>query len=223
MNEEVYITHWGGTQIGQKPGVRAKYFGRDWEAAQFDTPLPPEHVFDAIDKVTDGIPLTREELPEAASVWNEKAFARKKDLFAVGGFYAVKGKTAEIMAQFDFGEGGLVPMPLYGPDLKTPWPEPCWWINFGASKNCLVAAESKDLSPVGRRDKPAEEQLWSYFGAREDGSIAVTPAALSGADLWTERQLRRVIFMSGRLRNALLAAKVRPKTDTHRAKIVRDR
>lgn len=219
-NREVYTTSWGGTPIGLRPGIRAKYYGHDWAPAQFDTPLPPPEVFDAIAKVTDGIPLMRSELPEAASVWNERAFAKKGDLFAIGGFYAVRGKMAEIFTKFDFGEGGLVPVPLFGPDLETSWPEPCWWINFGASKGCFVAAESKNLYRHGPPDKPVEDQTWSFNGPNDDGSIAVTPAALTGASLWTERQLRRQIFMSGRLAKALMAAKVRPKLRLGRAAIV---
>jgi len=209
-------------QIGLKPGVRAKYFGHDWEAARFDAPLPPEEVFDAIRKVETASPLERHELPEAASVWNEKAFAKKKDLFAVGGFFAVKGKMAEILSGCDLGEGGLVPMPLYKDDLETPWPEPCWFINFGGSKDCFLSAESKNLYLHGPSDRPEEDKFWSFHGSEEHEAIAVAPAALQGADLWIERQLRGQIFMSGKLARAVKAAKVKPTFPLQRVKIAGD-
>lgn len=111
MSNDVYRTSWGGDmRIGLKPGIRVKYFGHEWEPAQFENRTPPPEVFDAIHKVNRGVPLDRSELPELASVWNESAFGKKGDLFGIGGFYAVRGKMAEVLQKFDLGEGGLIPV-----------------------------------------------------------------------------------------------------------------
>ena len=222
MSGEVYRTSWGGDmRIGLKPGVRAKYYGHDWEAAQFDTPLPPDKVFDAIHKVDASIPLKRDELPEAASVWNEKAFAKKGDLFGIGGFYAVRGKMAALLHEFDLGEGGLIPVPLFMDDLTTPWPEPVWFINFGASKGCFLPDESKGLWGYLKSQKTGEE-TWRFNGSAEDDMLAASSAALNGSALWIERALRSQIFMHGDLAKAIWAAKVKPQLHASRVRIVED-
>lgn len=219
MSGEVYRTRWGGDmRIGLRPGVRAKYYGHDWEAAQFDTPTPPEEVLTAIKKVRSGTPLLRSELPEAASVWNESAFAKKGDLFAIGGFFAVRGKMAEILQDFDLGEGGLVPVPLFKDDLETPWPEPVWFINFGASKGCFLPQESKGVRFLLRhRD---DYDVWTFNGATEPGMVAVAPSALGGSVLWIERSLLSEIFMSGDLVRALNKAKIKPKLHASEVRVV---
>ena len=221
MSNDIYRTSWGGDiRIGLKPGIRVKYFGHEWEPAQFENQTPPPEVFDAIQKVNEGIPLDRSELPELASVWNESAFAKKGDLFGIGGFYAVRGKMAEVLQKFDLGEGGLIPVPLLKSDLKTPWPEPVWWLNFGATKGCFVPEESKGLRfLVDHRDG---YKIWSFNGSTEDDMIAVSPRALEGTALWVERALLRQIFISGNLVRALAEAKVKPKLRLSRVHIVGD-
>lgn len=76
---------------------------------------------------------------------------------------------------------------------------------------------------VGLRDvsymNADESEFWATYGL-EDGDIAVTRAAFEGADLWFERRLKDKIFMSGRLHDAILAAKVKVKFQFARARIV---
>lgn len=219
---EVWVTRWGGTAVGDKPGLRTKYLGHDWQPAQFIIPAAPLEVIETFRKTYFGVPYSEEDFPEAVAVWNEKAFARKKDRFAAGGFYAVRGRTAEILAESDLGKGGLIPMPLFKADLETPWPEPCWWLNFGESKDSFVPGESKNLFEYRKHPVTAEE-CWSFMGPSVDYSIAVSRKALTGSDLWIERQLRGEIFLSGRLARALIKAKIKPPLlHMHRAKIVGD-
>ncbi|HEY6965622.1 MAG TPA: hypothetical protein VI407_10430 [Erythrobacter sp.] len=221
MSNDVYRTSWGGDmRIGLKPGIRVKYFGHEWEPAQFENRTPPPEVFNAIDKVNRGIPLHRSELPELASVWNEAAFAKKGDLFCIGGFYAVRGKMAEVLHQFDLGEGGLIPVPLLKADLKTPWPEPVWWLNFGATKECFLSEYSEGVRfLVEHRDK---YEIWSFNGSTEDDMIAASPGALAGSALWVERGLLSEIFIHGDLVRALAEAKIKPRLRFSRVRIVGD-
>lgn len=221
MSNDVFRTSWGGDmRIGLKPGIRVKYFGHEWEPAQFENRTPPPEVFDAIRKVDRGIPLGRLELPELASVWNEAALAKKGDLFAIGGFYAVRGKMAEVLQKFDLGEGGLIPVPLLKNDLKTPWPEPVWWLNFGATKGCFLPEDSKDVRfLMEHRDG---YKVWTFNGSTEDDMIAVSPNALNGSALWVERGLLSEIFISGDLVRALVEAKVKPKLRFSRVRIAGD-
>lgn len=215
---EVYVVHnWRGGNVGVKTGSRTKYFGHEWNPPQFEVPTPPKEVFEAIHKVNQGIPLDRVELPEAAAIWNEKAFARQGDLTAIGGFYAVRGKLAEVLQQFDLGEGGLIPVPLFKNNLVTPWPEPVWWVNFGATKGSFVPEDSKGIELIGR-----VQGTWSFNGSTEDDMIAVSPRALKGSALWVERALLKEIFLSGDLVRVLVEAKIKPKLRFSRVRIAGD-
>lgn len=215
---EVYVVHnWRGGNVGVKTGSRTKYFGHEWNPPQFEVPTPPNEVFETIHKVNQGIPLDRFELPEAAAIWNEKAFARQGDLTAIGGFYAVRGKLAEVLQRFDLGEGGLIPVPLFKNDLITPWPEPVWWVNFGATKGSFLPEHSKGIELIGR-----VQRTWSFNGSTEDDMIAVSPNALVGSVLWIERGLPREIFISGDLMRALAELKVKPKLHFSRVRIAGD-
>ncbi|MBU2588385.1 MAG: hypothetical protein KJ872_09755 [Alphaproteobacteria bacterium] len=221
MMGEVYVVHnWRGGNVGVKTGSRTKYFNHEWNPPQFEVPTPPNEVFEAIHKVKQGAPLDRAELPEAAAIWNEKAFARQGDLTAIGGFYAVRGRMAEVLLQFDLGEGSLIPVPLFKDDLITPWPEPVWWVNFGANKECFLPEESKGVRfLMEHRDG---YKVWTFNGSTEDDMIAVSPNALTGSVLWIERGLLREIFISGDLMRTLAEAKIKPKLRFSRVRIVGD-
>ena len=60
---------------------------------------------------------------------------------------------------------------------------------------------------------------WGAFNL-EDGDIAVTAAALEGPDLWIESKLGKKIFMSGRLHDAIVAAKIKVNFQFAQARIV---
>ncbi|MEZ5884474.1 MAG: hypothetical protein R3D53_11615 [Paracoccaceae bacterium] len=111
MTQEVWVSSVmtgssRGGRIGDKQGIREKYYGEDWAPPTFILGVPPKHVLAAIRRHYDGHTLTREEFTEAMYVFDEKRWARQKDLFMAGGFYAVQGKLAEVLKQFDLGEAG---------------------------------------------------------------------------------------------------------------------
>jgi hypothetical protein len=216
MSNDVYVaSNWGAGGVGNKTGVRTKFFDHEWNPPQFEIPTPPDEVFKAFQKRNAGIPLQRNDYPEAAAVWNGKAFAKKGDLTAIGGFYAVRGELAEVLQRFDLGEGGLIPIPLFKDDLITPWPEPVWWVNFGVTKGCFVPEDSKGVELIGR-----VQGTWSFNGSTENDMIAVTPRALEGSSVWVERGLLGEIFMLGDLMRALTAVQVKPKLHFSRVRIV---
>ncbi|MFC3308963.1 hypothetical protein [Blastomonas aquatica] len=96
--------------IGMKQGARAKFYGHDWNPASLTIPTEPEEVYQASKRHREGFALQRSELPEAIAVWDEKRFNKVKDIFMAGPFYAVKGRLAETLSQFDLGEGGDNPL-----------------------------------------------------------------------------------------------------------------
>jgi hypothetical protein len=215
MTQEVWISSVmteGG--IGNKQGIREKYYGEDWAPPTIILDVPPKHVRDAVHRHWDGHALTREEFVEAMYVFDEKRWARQKDLFMAGGFYAVRGKLAEVLKQFDLGEGGLIEFPIYQADKVTPLPGPFYLLNFGCIKDSVVIEQCQKLRHVFHPD----HDQWGGFGIVDDG-IAVTAAALEGPDLWFESKLRKKIFMSGRLHDAIMAAKIKVNFQFARARI----
>jgi hypothetical protein len=85
-----------------------------------------------------GEPLRREAFPEALYVFDRERFEKLGDLFAAGGFYFVKGKLAKVLSQFDLGQGGLIPLPIYQEDKVMPVAGEFYTWIFGAQKNAFL-------------------------------------------------------------------------------------
>jgi hypothetical protein len=191
--------------LGNKLGLRQKWFGEPWEApyVQHRVPKKSEKVFAAVLKHAAGQTMKREELPEASAVYSMSHFKRAKDVFFVGAFLAAKGKVAEVLSKFDFGVGGgLVPHTIYEADEKTPLPGPFYIVNFGPSKDCFLPDASTNIEKMGV-DRQTGQTVWSLLYLK-DGDIAVSSAALAGSDLWMCPGISQGrIFMSHRLVEAL--------------------
>ena len=146
--------------------------------------------------------MQREELPEAAAIWNEKSFRKIQEISWAGGFLFVRGKLAEILSRFDLGEGGLVPFPIHKADLETPYPGEFFLLNFGARKNSLLPEKCEDAHKFVV-EKATGKQLWKINYLKADAQVAMSQAALDGPDLWFEEASHNKIFMSDALGIAL--------------------
>jgi hypothetical protein len=195
-------------QLGDKLGLRQKWFGESWEApyVHHRVPKKSERVFAAILKHAAGQTMRREEMPEASAVYSMSHFRRAKDVFFIGAFLGVKGRTAEVLSEFDFGPGGgLVPYTIYEADEKTPLPGPFYIVNFGPTKDCFLPNMSTNIEKIGV-DRQTGRTVWSLQYLK-DGDVAVSSAALAGSDLWMCPGISQGrIFMNHRLVEALRAA-----------------
>lgn len=212
--------------LWNRQGIREKFYGEDWAPPTFQLGVPSKQVLHAHMRHNRGETLQRTDFPEASYVFAEGNWKRVGDLFSAGTFFAVKGRLAEVLKDFDLGDGGLIEFPVYEADKTTRLPGPFYLLNFGAIKDSFVPAESQSRvgeKVVGLRSRRELErdgyELWAAYGLA-DGDIAVTRDALEGADLWFERKLENQIFMSGRLHDAIVAAKVRTKFDFAQARII---
>ena len=208
MVDQVWISEvMSNNELGNKVGIRQKWFGEPWEAPYVNHFVPEisERVKAAMYAHYAGHTLKREDMPEAAAVYSMSHFRRAKDVFYAGGSLAVKGKVADVLSQFDFGAGGgLVPFTIYEADEKTPLPGPFYIINFGPLKDCFLPDASTNIRKLAV-DHKTGETLWT-IGFPKDGDIAVSPAGLAGADLWMCPGLEGRIFMSNRVVEALKTA-----------------
>lgn len=189
--------------LGDKPGTHTKYYGHDWNPAEFEIPVEPDEVYAAYRRHRTGHALQRSEFPEAIAVFDEARFSKRKDLFFSGPFFAVQGKLAEVLARFDLGEGGLIPFTIYQADLETPYPGEFFLLNFGCRKNTLVPEESEKISKFVV-EKKTGIQHWKV-DEWVKGPVAVTSDALGGCDLWVEEILYNKLFMSDALAQAITA------------------
>ncbi len=209
MSEEIWVSSVGSNYLlGDKLGIREKHYGQDWAPPKFEHDAPTKEQAFNSNRHARGEKLRREEFVEAAFVFDQKRWPRAKDFFAVDGFYAVKGRLAAILKDFDLGEGELVEFPIYEADKTTRLPGPFYFLNFGSQKDCFIADETKGSRLIGRNKKTGVE-LWGAAIEPMDGDIAVASSALEGADLWIDPKLNGKIFMSGRLHDAIEAAKLK--------------
>jgi hypothetical protein len=209
MADQVWISEvMGNGQLGDKLGLRTKWFGEPWEApyVHHRVPKKSERVFAALLKHAAGHTMKREEMPEASAVYSMSHFRGAKDVFFIGAFLGVKGRVAAVLSKFDFGAGGgLVPHTIYEADEKTPLPGPFYIVNFGPRKDCFLPDASTNIENLGNHHQTGQP-LWSLLYLR-DGDIAVSPVALAGSDLWMcPRISQGCIFMSNRLVEALKTA-----------------
>lgn len=212
------------SRYGDKQGLREKFYGHDWEKPTHLTPTQPPEVNDAMQRHGKGETLTREEFPEAAYVFSERHFSRVGDYFYICGFVAVKGKLAEVLADADLGTGGLVPFPIYQEDKKTLVDGKSFFLNFGAQKNSFLLSESnqKFLEPLLTLEKNGVE-LWKVKAGFGNNDIAVSPAALIGADIWFEPKVWRKLFISDRLVASLRSSEVKTDFSLKRCRIVEEK
>lgn len=189
-------------------GIRDKYYGYEWGAAQIDHvggyQPSPDILLKTSLRSTSGHPLQRSDFPEASAVWDEKRYAKVNDFLRIGPFYAVRGRVANVLSRFDLGDGGLVSYTIYKADLVTPMEEQFFLLNFGARKDTILPELSKCVTR-GVIQAATGRQLWKVESWHEDGDVALSSAALEGPDLWFEEIVPYgSIFMSDTLAQALI-------------------
>jgi hypothetical protein len=220
MSHEIWVSGvMGDFDLGDKLGIRAKYHGEDWEPPTHIIPLESDRVYAALGRHKRGEKLPREEFPDACYVFDEPRWKRSKDLFFGGSFYAVKGKLAELLKGFDLGQGELIEFPIYKADKATRLPGPFYFLNFGAQRDTFVPSESSGITSLLTVERSGRE-LWECSGHKQDVSIAVSAEAFVGPDLWFEKKLHWVMFMSGRLHDAIVKANINVDFRFSRAKIL---
>ncbi|OJJ13572.1 hypothetical protein BKI51_06150 [Alphaproteobacteria bacterium AO1-B] len=222
MAEEIWVSSVRSNYLlGNKLGIREKHFGQDWAPPQFEMGAPTEENMKNVNRASQGEKLSREEFVESAYVFDQKRWSRVKDLFWVDGFIAVKGKLAELLKDFDLGDGELVEFPIYEMDKTTRLPGPFYFLNFGSQKDSLVPEESVNVVATARNPQTGFHR-WKASIEPQDFDIAVSASSLLGADIWIDPKLRGKIFMSGALHDAIEAAKLRIDFEFARARIVPD-
>lgn len=195
-------------ELSNKLGIRSKYYGHDWEEPTHIVPKEPEKVLHDMQRQSRGGILQREDFPEACYVFDPERFNKTKDFFFLGGFAAVKGKLAEVLASVNLGTGGLTRVPVFEADKQTELPGAFYALTIAAREGTFCAAESVNLSSILSMEQHGKE-LWRQY-ANGDDQIVVTPTALEdGPDLWVDPKLRSTLFLSETLIKAIRQAHIK--------------
>lgn len=199
-------------ELGDKLGLRCKYYGHDWEEPTHVVPPKPQGLLDNMNRAVKGENLQRSDFPEASYIFSEKHFeSNVKDFFWVSGFIAVKGKLARILQNFNFGEGGgLIPYPIYQKDKITPHEGEFFLLNFGrgCQKDTFLIEHSNkaEFNPLFTMERHGRE-TWTTYSKNGD-DFALSEGALNGPDLWFEKKINGCFFVSDRLAKVLNEARL---------------
>ncbi len=153
-----------------------------------------------------GDPLTADFFPDKifGDIGAEPKDYSLPDLFNAAMYWAVSSAAANVLRQFDLGEGALYPVTVTQKDRKTIIGDGWYCINFGNRKNAIIPEESPEMMHDYLRDGI---KGWFSPFVTKDGDVAVSGAALTGPDLWIDPQVGRAFFVSDALARALKKAK----------------
>jgi hypothetical protein len=136
---------------------------------------------------------------------DKKKIEKLPEAFFANGYIVVQQKCADVFVRFDLGATDLVPAKVFQKDRKTEVLGSFYVFNFGCTKQSFLPEQSTGIKEaIQTKDGP----LWLEPLTKEDGQLALSPLALAGPDLWFEKGMPSVPFVSGRLREALQSEKL---------------
>ncbi len=118
------------------------------------------------------------------------------------GFFFVRKKSADVLRQFDLGQGALYETRLWHPDRKTRVPGEYFYLSQGNIKDAFLL----ERSPMAKQYP--SKQLWKIPPNPTNDQLYFAEAALNGPDIWWDRKIGTYFFISDRLAEALKRARV---------------
>ena len=148
-----------------------------------------------------GVSVPHELCPK--KIWGDgfaPAFKGMPDLFWARSQWIVSERAADIIRQFNLGDGALYPVSegVFQSDGLTPLPGNffCWI--FGNTKNAFIPDLSRNM-----RSPDVPGLWWGMPWKLQDEDVAVSQAALVGPEVWLDKMLFKSVFLSGPLGDAL--------------------
>ena len=172
--------------------------------APADTEATPDEIIQAIRLTMEGHFLPPERFPpNNYPRRNDGVGAHRKripQMFS-NGFTFLREESAEVVRQFDLGEGALYPTRLWHPDRTTMVPGRYFYLSQGNRKNAFL----KDRSPEAYK---FPGNRWRLPPNPTHDQLVFSAAALEGPDLWWDDSIGVHFFISDRLAQALKQAKL---------------
>lgn len=165
-----------------------------------------------------GIPLPADLFPKEIFVmYKGKRYKKLPAIFNASGFWVVSSACADVLRQFDLGDGALYPTKLFQHDRTTPVEGEYFCLNFGNQKQAVVP----EYSPKLKKPYPSKD-LWRLPTVLDNGDVAVTKTALEGPDLWVDPQIWGGLFLSNPLVQALKSAKLTRPFGLRKCRVIRE-
>ncbi len=186
--------------------------------------IDKEQALEAMRGSEKGVSFPKQRFPtEMYAKYPDKKEKKKPDIFMAGGFWTVSAACADVLRQFDLGDGGLYPTKLFQHDRTTPVEGEYFCLNFGNTKQAFVPEYSpKARIPDYFQPGPDNPLVWLQPIMHNDGDMAVTKIALDGPDLWIDPKVRSAFFLSDPLVQALKAAKLTRRFGLRKCRVIRN-
>jgi hypothetical protein len=173
-----------------------------FSANRYGLPVPEEHRMQKIWADEDDAPIKK--LPP---------------VFETDYAILVSEKVKPVFDGFDLGKGDLLPMKdgIFQSDQVTKYGEEYFSWVIGNSKSCFLADESANNRKLHPADTVYEMNMAE---ALSDDDVAVSLAALDGADQWVDPLLQSSLFLSRRLGDAIVEAGLKEAFFLYRCRVL---
>ncbi|MCE7519696.1 hypothetical protein LZG37_16290 [Halomonas titanicae] len=171
---------------------------------------------EAIRRAKKGEASADDSFPDELYVASEyEKISKIPNIFSAGGVWVISGRFAEVLRRFELGQTGLYPVKLFHHDRKTPFEGEYFVLAFGETKDTFVPEESPKI-----RNIFMSKDIWGPRNSDNEDSLALSSEVLQGFDLWMEKKVAHVFFLSDRLVDALKAEKLTKPLKPYRCRVV---
>ena len=118
------------------------------------------------------------------------------------GITLVSAVAANIIRNFDLGQGALYPIKVLAKDRQTPLRGEYFAWNFGNVKNCYLP----DRSPRTNRNQYTASPRYYPPYPHLEGDVVLSANSFEQPDVWVDPIVATTFFVHGNLANALVKA-----------------
>ncbi|MEJ6404212.1 hypothetical protein [Yoonia sp. 2307UL14-13] len=181
---------------------------------------PPNHYFKnqgkILEKMLNGQLLKKDELPSEFYHYEKRKFRETLPQVFHSGYIFVNKKAADVLRQFDMGQGGPNGITLFEHDKVTKVSTDISLLNYGNAKDTVILDKSKQLEPLGSVEGVYHPDL----PRPDDEDIVVRRNSLDGPDLWVDPRVWYCFFVSDKLARALIKEKLKNAFRMRRCRVV---
>ena len=156
-------------------------------------------------RIQTGKPVSAEEMPDRLHVSGFVKTPKTIPPFLRAGPYpCVSDPIAQAMLGCDLGQGNLYPIRLFKKDKVTEYDTRHWFLNIGNVKAGFEPSEARGNGVREMKDPNDKVNRWAMSSGMAPDSAAIRASALNGPDIWVDPMVVRAVFVSDRMRDALV-------------------
>ena len=176
-----------------------------------------DRFMEAMDLQRAGMPIPDDAIPKQIFSKTSRKFKGLPD-FTNASYWIVSTELADVLRQFDLGEGSLRPVEVLQYDRETRVPGRYECLSFGARKETFLPERT-----LRCKRRYEGQDIWGVSLDLQDDEIALRETALQGPDLWMETpRLPRHFFLSDPLVQAIKTAKLSRRLGLRRCRVLAD-